>query len=209
LATLTATTRLLFIGDSITEVGWQDDPEQLGYGYVRLIRDQLAARDPASAPVVVNRGISAHQIPHLQARWQRDVLDLAPDIVSIYIGINDVYHGLMPGGAGCDMAGFVAGYRDIVGRTRQALPNATIVLCEPSVLWIDEHPTANARLKPYVQLVGHLAREIGATLVGLHDGFERARAARPDIPWTTDGIHPSGAGHMLVAHLWLRAMDLL
>lgn len=206
---LTASTKLLFIGDSITEWGRHQDPEQLGFGYVRLIRDQLAARDPATAPVVINQGISSQQIPHLQARWQHDVLDHAPDIVSIYVGINDVWHGLFPEAKGCPLPEFVNGYHDILARTRQALPRTTIVVCEPSVLWTPEQPSAHARLKPYVAVVRQLAHQLGAPLVGLHDGFEAARTARPDIAWTTDGIHPSGAGHALIARLWLAATGLL
>jgi lysophospholipase L1-like esterase len=206
---LCAATKLLFIGDSITEWGRLEDPEALGGGYVRLIHDQLAARDPVTAPIVINQGIRSHQIPDLQARWQRDVLDHTPDVVSIYVGINDVTYGLFPHTTGCPLPQFVAGYHDILERTRQALPAAIIVLCEPSVLWLPELPTANASLKPYVAVVRRLAHQLDAKLVGLHDAFEQARTARPDIAWTIDGIHPSSAGHALIARLWLAAMNLL
>jgi acyl-CoA thioesterase-1 len=209
MAVIGAASRLLFIGDSITDAQRQHDPERLGYGYVRLIRDHLAARDRATVPVVINQGISSQQLPDLEARWQRDVLEQAPDMVSIYIGINDVWHGLEPGHTGCDLPRFTTGYRAILDRTRQALPDATIVLCEPSVLWLPDHPSANDRLKPYVAAVRDLARQLGAPLVGLHDAFEQVRLERPDIPWTLDGVHPSDAGHALIAGLWLQAVGLL
>src|SRR4051812_7048232 len=100
--TLTARTRLLFIGDSLTDCGWKTDPEQLGAGYVRLVRDWLLAASPATAPLVLNRGISGNKIPDLQQRWKSDVLDLAPDVLSVFIGINDVWHSFTPGREGCD-----------------------------------------------------------------------------------------------------------
>src|ERR1700712_5153447 len=84
----------LFIGDSITDVGRRDEPEGLGNGYVRLIRDYLYAKDPVKAPRVINTGISGNRVTHLQKRWKEDVLDHAPDVVSIKIGINDVWHNL-------------------------------------------------------------------------------------------------------------------
>src|SRR5688500_11041895 len=92
----TRETKLLFIGDSITDAGWQGDREALGAGYVRLIHDLLLARDPAAAPNVINRGISGNKITDLAARWQRDVIALDPDMLSVMIGINDVWHDLVP-----------------------------------------------------------------------------------------------------------------
>jgi lysophospholipase L1-like esterase len=177
---------------------------------VRIVRDHLYAKDPPAAPRVLNRGISGNKIPDLQTRWQRDVLDLRPDILSIYIGINDVWHGLKPDRVGCSIDDFVAGYRDVLNQTRSALPAVTLVLCEPSVLWLDDPPDANARLKPYIHAVHGLARDFAAAaIVPLHRAFEHARAARPDVAWTTDGVHPTSAGHMLIARTWLAATGLL
>ena len=91
---LTRETKLLFIGDSITDCGRRTDPETLGDGFVRIIRDHLAATDPASAPQIINTGISGNRIPHLAKRWDADVLAHAPDVVSIMVGINEEADGL-------------------------------------------------------------------------------------------------------------------
>jgi acyl-CoA thioesterase-1 len=206
---LGASTKLLFIGDSITDCGRKKDEEQLGNGFVRNVRDYLAASDSAHCPTILNRGISGNKIPDLQNRWQRDVLDLAPDVLSIFIGINDVWHGLVPDRAGCDISSFAAGYRDILQQTRQSLPQTKIILCEPSVLWLDQHPGANEKLIPYISLIHELAKESNAiAVVPLHQAFEDARRLRNDIPWTTDGVHPTSAGHMLIALTWLTALGL-
>jgi acyl-CoA thioesterase-1 len=207
--TLTAATRLLFIGDSITASARQDDPEGLGFGYVRMIRDRLAARMSDAASAVTNRGTNSDCIADLERRWQRDVLDRAPDLLSINIGINDVWHTLPPDGPGADLGAFIASYRALLDQTRRALPQTAIVLCEPSVLWLPDRPEANQLVKPVVQLVRVLALQYRALAsVPLHDAFERARAAQPDVPWTVDGVHPSAAGDLLIAQTWLSATRL-
>jgi lysophospholipase L1-like esterase len=127
----------------------------------------------------------------------------------VFIGINDVWHGLVPGRDGCPIDRYVAGYRDVLGQTTARLPSVRLVLCEPSVLWLTEPADANDRLAPYVSAVHELAREFAAAaVVPLHGAFEQARAARPDIPWTTDGVHPTSYGHTLIAREWLRATGL-
>jgi acyl-CoA thioesterase-1 len=207
---VTSSTKLLFIGDSITDCGWRTCKEQIGNGYVRLIRDQLIVSDPANAPVVINRGISGNKMPDLQKRWQRDVLDQSPDIVSIYIGINDVWHGLLAGRDGCNIDAFVAGYRDVLGRTRQAIPKAGVVLCEPSVLWLSDPPDANEKLAPYVAAVHEIGREFDVDrVIELHSAFEKTRAIRPEFQLTTDGVHPTSTGHMLIARTWMVGAGLI
>jgi lysophospholipase L1-like esterase len=206
---LTPQTRLLFIGDSITDCDRRKDPEQLGNGFVRLIRDHLAVTRPAALPVIINRGISGNKIPDLQKRWQRDVIDERPDVLSVFIGINDVWHSFAPGRAGCEIDQYTAGYRDILSRTRGALPNCTLILCEPSVIWPPVHERGNELLQPFVRAVHAMAREFSAaSVVPLHDAFNSARAARPDIAWTTDGVHPTSSGHMRIARTWLQATGL-
>ncbi len=127
-------TRLLFVGDSITDCNRREDPDELGQGYVRLVADHLAAADPSRAPKVLNRGISGDKVPDLERRWQRDVLDLNPDVLSVFIGINDVWHGLVPDRQGCSLPDYIAAYQRILTSARAALPKLRLVLCEPSCL---------------------------------------------------------------------------
>src|SRR5690606_9560332 len=129
---------------------------------------------------------------------ERDVIEQRPDVLSVSIGVNDVWHGLMDGHEGCDIDRFTAGYRSVVGRTRRALPACKVVLCDPSSLWLTQPSDADARLKPYIEAIHRLGGEFGvACVVGLHAAFARARAAREDVAWTTDGVHPTSAGHAL------------
>jgi lysophospholipase L1-like esterase len=198
--------RLLFIGDSITDCNRRKDPDELGSGYVRLIADHLSAFDPWRAPAVLNRGISGNKVPDLEQRWQRDVIDLRPDVLSVFIGVNDVWHGFKPDRQGCTLPDYVAGYRRILGLAREALPHLQLVLCEPSSLRLAEPADAHAQLQPYVEAIGALAVEFEAdAVVPLYAAFNGAYEQRPDIAWTTDGVHPTSTGHMLIARSWLRA----
>lgn len=203
--------RWLFIGDSITDCGRRSCPEGLGNGYVRLVRDLLRAAHPAVAPEVLNQGISGNKITDLQSRWDEDVLAHKPDLVSIKIGINDVWHGLgdNPSG-GTSLEAFQSGLEEVLQRLKAALPAATVVLCEPSVIWPPAPEQGNSRLQPYIQAVRDVgARFEVATVVPLHAAFETRRTARPDIAWAPDGVHPSSSGHMLIARTWLGMLGLL
>src|SRR4051812_37101547 len=176
----TSQSTLLFIGDSITDCGWGDDPEKIGLGYVRMIRDWLRARDPANAPAVINRGISGNKVPDLAARWERDVIALSPDVVSIMIGINDVWHGLNPAwrpGVGIDQ--FITTYRQILMELRGRLPACRLVLCEPTVISPPAPVEGNEALKPYIVGVNQLGESFVAdAIVRVHEVFRRAEIAR-------------------------------
>ena len=201
--------RILFIGDSITDCGRQSDVEGLGDGYVRRIREITLARDPATAPIVINRGTSGHRIPDLAERWERDVIALEPDVVSIKIGINDVWRQIDGIGGGVLIDDFKSTYDALLTRTLSALPSCKLVLCEPTVFWppAERAELGQALIKPYVAAVNELADAFAVhAVVPLHSAFERAHAARPEVDWATDGVHPSSAGHMLIAERWLDAV---
>ena len=201
--------RLVFIGDSITDCGRNDDPEGLGFGYVRRIREITLARDPATAPDVINRGISGHRVPDLAERWDRDVIQLEPDVVTIKIGVNDVWRQIDGNGQGVLIDEFKTVYDQLLSRTLAALPACKIVLCQPTVFWppAAQHELGQQLIKPYVQAVDDLGDAFAVhAVVPLHTAFEKARAARPEVDWATDGVHPSSAGHMLIAEQWLEAI---
>lgn len=206
-----AQSRLLFIGDSITDCGRREDQaEAIGTGYVRRVRDWLRARDPVNAPSVVNMGISGNKVTDLQNRWQRDVLDHKPDVISVMIGINDVWHGLVPERAGVEIDAFIRTYRQILMELRARCPSCRLILCEPSVISPPAPPEGNERLQPYVRAVNDLANDfVAEAVVRLHGVFRDAEQKRPDIAWTTDGVHPTSSGHALIARTWLSTIGML
>ncbi|MEO6437488.1 MAG: SGNH/GDSL hydrolase family protein [Tepidisphaeraceae bacterium] len=208
--TFNAGSRLLFIGDSITDCGRRDDPQGVGEGYVLLVRDWLRSREPTAAPVVMNRGISGNKVTDLKTRWERDVIADAPDVVSVMIGINDVWHGFAPDGASVEIDAFRSTYREILMELRARRPGCRLVLCEPTIISPPAPQEGNDALRPYVRVVNDLAQDLLAdAVVRLHDVFRDAERTRPDIDWTTDGVHPTSTGHALIARTWLAATELL
>ena len=131
-----------------------------------------------------------------------------PQLVSIKIGINDVWHGLGEAGGGTSIEKFQRFYVEILERLRDALPEVTMVLCEPTIG--RPPPQGNKALAPYVTAVRELGAKFEArAVVPLHDAFNKAGMERPDIEWAPDGVHPSSSGHMLIARSWLASLGLL
>jgi acyl-CoA thioesterase-1 len=202
--------RWIFIGDSITDSDRMECPDAIGSGYVRGVRDWLRASLPAQAPQIINKGTSGNTILDLQRRWESDVIANEPQLVSVFIGINDVWHGLDGQGGGTPIKKYTEIYADILRRLKSACPLATIILCEPSAIWPPAPAEANELLKPYVQAVQDAGVAFGARgVVPLYRAFEKARSERPDIDWLPDGVHPSSSGHMLIARSWLASLGLL
>jgi len=132
-----ATTFILFQGDSITDCGRLREPgdpgHELGHGYPNLIASELSCRYPDSRLGFANRGRSGDRASDLYARWNEDALALAPDVISVLVGVNDVWRRMKgePSGA---FDRFERSYRGILSDTREFLPRARLILCEPFVL---------------------------------------------------------------------------
>ncbi len=201
--------RWIFIGDSITDCGRRECPDLLGSGYVRFIRDWLLALDPARAPHVINMGIAGNRVDQLEERWDRDILTQSPDLVSIKIGINDVWNFFREGRTGTPLETFATRMRNLLAPLRAAHPGARIVLCEPTVISPPASDAGNEKLAPYIALLSDLAAEFKTSLAPLHAPFLQAEKDRPDIAWTRDGVHPTTPGHMLIARTWLASQGLL
>jgi lysophospholipase L1-like esterase len=196
---------VLFQGDSITDAGRsREDDTQLGGGYANMVAAWYSAAHPERKVRFLNRGISGHRVKDLQSRWQADCLDLKPDVLSILIGINDVwrrYDSNDP--TTCDA--YEAAYRDILTQVRENL-DTRIILLEPFVLPTPPDREAWAEdLDPKRQAAARLAEEFDAAFVPLHSMFQDASQHREAGFWAGDGVHPSQAGHALIAQGWLAA----
>lgn len=194
---------VLFQGDSITDCGRLTDPDGgLGAGYVRLTADILRAAYPRSAPAVLNRGISGNRVADLRARWDRDAIELAPDLVSVLIGVNDTWRRYATGEA-TSVASYERDYRHVLGRVRDEL-GARLVLVEPFLVPVTaEQWTWREDLDPRIQVVRRLAAEFDAELLAA-DGLlnQAARAAGSPELVAPDGVHPTPLGHRVLAEAW-------
>lgn len=199
---------VLFQGDSITDAGRdRSDPNDLGTGYPLMTAGLIGMSHPEMNIKFVNRGISGHRVKDLQERWQEDCLDLKPTWVSIYIGINDCwrrYDAQDP----TSVEQFKTGYRDLLKQTKETL-DANLILLEPFVLPYPEDRKAwREDLDPKIHAVRELAAEFNALLVPLDGLFAAAAARREPAYWAPDGVHPSPAGHALIARAWMETMGL-
>ena len=196
---------IVFIGDSITDCGRNyEDASSLGGGYALMVAAQLGLQYPEKNLTVYNRGINGNRAVDLQERWDKDCLELNPDWVSIYIGVNDTWRH-MDSGQETTAAEFKASLRDLIERTK-ATGDTKLVLIEPFVLPMPEdRKTWRQDLDPKIHVVRELAREYGAQLVPLDGLFAAASMKAEPAFWAGDGVHPSPAGHALIADAWLKA----
>lgn len=197
--------RMVFIGDSITEAGKFTDSERLGTGYVRVIHDYLLTTYPTNVFEILNKGISGDRIDDLEARWQADVIDMKPDMVSISIGINDVWRQLKQ----AEMKQifpdeFERIYDDLLQQVRNKT-NAKIVLMEPTIIDENVLSIGNEKLQAYVQIIHTLAQKHDALIVPTHQAFMKYLEANRNELLTIDGVHMNSAGNMLMATTWLAA----
>jgi lysophospholipase L1-like esterase len=206
---------ILFQGDSITDTGrsreQQDKPNSgaaLGNGYAHFSAARILARHAEKRVQVFNRGISGNRIPDIYARVREDVLNVKPEILSVLIGVNDTWHHFMRN-AGVPHEKFGRVYRQFLGETRAELPAVQLVLCEPFVLTVgvvtSEWAADMARRRA---IVAEIAAEFSAVFVPFQAMFDEALRRAPAEYWLFDGVHPTPAGHALMAEKWLTTTGL-
>ncbi|HEY9323658.1 MAG TPA: GDSL-type esterase/lipase family protein, partial [Agromyces sp.] len=186
-------TTLVFAGDSITDSGRdRDDAASLGDGYVALV-----ARAVGDDATVVNKGIGGDRAVDLAARWD-DVLAAQPDVLTVYIGVNDMWRRFDsddPTSAE-DFEATVAG---LLESAREAGVER-LVLVEPFFVPVSEGQAAWLEdLDPKRAVVRRLAERFDATLVPLHDSVGAAAAAHGAPAIVPDGVHPTAQGAALIA----------
>jgi lysophospholipase L1-like esterase len=201
-------TVILFQGDSITDAGRDrkvqspNNTQGLGRGYPNLIGGALLADYPRQQLTIHNRGISGNKVPDLAARWQQDAVDLKPDVLSILIGVNDIWHKL-GGRYDGTVEDYETGYRELLQQTLEKLAGVRLVICEPFVLrcgavndtWFPEFDQRRA-------VANKLAAELKLDRVPFQSMFDAAVELAPPEYWAGDGVHPTLAGHALMAKTW-------
>jgi acyl-CoA thioesterase I len=203
-----ANDRILFTGDSITDCGRvREEAGHLGFGYPAFTAAHLQARLAAPELKIFNRGISGNRASDLLARLQSDLLDLKPTVVSILIGINDTWRRYDCNDP-TDAATYERNYRAVLEGIATHL-KARVVLLEPFLLHVPKDRYAwRDDLNPKIDVVRKLAAEFGAELLPLDGLFAQAATQAPAAYWAEDGVHPSAAGHALIAETWLENAGL-
>ena len=202
---------VLFQGDSVTDCGRDRNatnanaPAALGNGSPLLVTAAALAAHPDRDLKFYNRGVSGNKVPDLEDRWQRDTLELKPDVLSILIGVNDFWHKLNNGYTGT-VEDYETQYTALLIETRRALPHVRLIILEPFVLrccevnqrWFPEFTARQAA-------AARVATRAGATFVRLQKVFDQRVRKAPPQYWAPDGVHPTAAGHAVIAEQWRKA----
>ena len=208
--------KILFFGDSITDCGRdRNNPTvgngRFGSGYVMQAAGRLFEKDPEKYEVI-NTGISGNRIVDLYARAKVDLWNYEPDVISILIGINDIWHELSYNN-GVELDRFERIYDMLLEDTKKVLPNARIVLCEPFVLEggstcaIEEMPDRYERFKQiygYAKEIKKLADEYGLYFLPLQEKFSEGESRIGSKFYAPDGVHPNVGGSALIASEWVK-----
>ena len=203
---------VLFQGDSITDSGRARSQapnlasRRFGYGYVFFIAGRLMAEKPTYDLNLINRGISGNTVTDLTSRWDADCIQLKPNVLSILIGVNDIWHTFQ-GTYNGTVEKYETGYRALLERTVKALPEVKLVICEPYVLrcgtvtdkWFPEFDHYRAVAKK-------MSEDFKTKFVPFQTMFDNAVKDTEPTYWSEDGVHPTIAGAALMANEWLKVV---
>lgn len=231
---------ILFSGDSITDGNrgkCMDCNHIMGHGYQYIVAGRLALDNAENMPKFINKGYSGETAADLLEKWQADVIDNKPTILSILVGVNDggygYFNGLTPDEAALRHE---TNLRAILEKTRNELGDIKIVLCEPFYFPLDPtdrsyrftpHPDGvegpfkrpdsddpedsvayrEAANKKIRAATKKLAEEFNCVFVPLYDKIKENTERSRTEYFIWDGTHPSIAGHMIIAEEWLKALD--
>ena len=205
---------ILFQGDSITDAGRDkkktefNNTECMGKGYALVAGSKLLAEHADKNLKIFNKGISGNKVYQLADRWDEDCLQIKPNVLSIFVGVNDYWHTLTAAKYTGTIDTYKTDYRKLIDRTKQALPDVKLIICEPYAVngvkavtdeWYPAFPKYQAAAR-------EIADEYGAGFVPFQAVIDKAIKQAPGVYWTGDGVHPNMAGITLLANAWLEAV---
>lgn len=202
--------KLVFIGDSLIEAYRVEEhacpSRRLGMGWVFLAMADLMAGFPGKPWEPVNRGIPGNRLRDIAQRWERDCLAYAPDVVTLGVGANDTRR-VLKDGEGDSVERYESGLLSLLERWRAAMPCARVFVMEPFLVPTGQATPAHmADIEARAGAARRSALAGGACFVELGTLFCEKLPLAPAPFWAYDGIHPTPAGHRLIADAWLSAL---
>ena len=211
-------TKVVFLGDSITQQGENFEGEGTYKGFITSLRENISQEVE-----LINKGIGGNKVPDLLLRYNDDVLKLKPNIVFIYIGINDVWHKY-DWGSGTDIDIYEKGLRKIITDIKAV--GAKIILCTTTVIGenngefklnnnfkdIDTMEIMNKDLDAFSDVVRNLSSEFNTDLLDLRKKFKEYISENNDqnMPkgvLTSDGVHLNNEGNKLIADAMIKFLN--
>ena len=190
--------KILFQGDSVTDAGRdRRDFHQMGPGYPRYAAERLQADHPDLPLTFINLGISGNRTDQLFDRLYDDAIALQPDVISILIGINDVWHRYSHRIETTDEQ-IECNYRAILERL-QKQTNAKIVIMAPFLLDCEGKDEIRRDLGTVLPIIRRLADKYADAYVPLDELFAAALPTQPEPHfYSADGVHPNAEGAMFI-----------
>lgn len=193
--------RVIFFGDSITQAGVQPG------GYITRIDSMCKTEGKGDIYEFVGAGIGGNKVYDLYLRMDNDVLAKNPDVVIIYIGVNDVWHKSSYG-TGTDPDKFEKFYQAIIDKLKTK--NARIILCTPAAIGekTDFSNPQDGDMNEYSNIIRRISSKNNLPLVDLRKAFlDYNLKNNPDNKdrgiLTTDRVHLNVRGNQLVAdEMW-------
>ena len=209
---------IVFNGDSITDAGRdRANTENMGRGFPLLIKAALNFEFPGEY-VFHNLGVSGNRMPDMYARLPGKTLGLKPDYLSLLIGVNDIWHGIMGMGNGSvSPEKYEMLFNMYIEEIKSELPDIKIIILEPFVLkgektrdcyevrerWSMFRDGVHAM----AEKAARVAEKQGAKFIPLRHLFDEACEKAPVSNWLYDGVHTAPAGHELIKREWLKAFN--
>lgn len=204
--------RILFQGDSITDAGRsRDDDINKGTGYATLVSAELGFDYPNEYEFI-NRGVGGDRIMELYGRIKRDIINLKPDVISILIGVNDVWHEINWQN-GISVKKFERIYNMMIEEIKEELPNTQIIILEPFILkgigTVGKWEEFRSKIEANAEVSRKIADKYNLKFVPLIEKFNKAIQVAPSEYWLYDGVHPTSAGHELIKREYIKAFKEL
>ena len=201
------TKKVIFFGDSITQAGVQPN------GYITVMKDMLRHEGDSADYDLIGAGIGGNKVYDLYLRLEDDVLSKSPDIVVIYVGVNDVWHK-SSSGTGTDADKFEKFYRAIIKKVQSA--NAKVILVTPATIG-EKKAYMNQQdgdLNKYSGIIKSIGSDMNLPVIDLRILFENYEQQHNtnDVDrgvLTVDGVHLNDAGNKLVAETIMKAIKNL
>ncbi|MGN6493495.1 MAG: SGNH/GDSL hydrolase family protein [Agriterribacter sp.] len=193
--------KVIFFGDSITQAGVGPT------GYITVLQQTLAKSGKANQFDLIGAGIGGNKVYDLYLRLEDDVLSKKPDLVFVYIGINDVWHKRTHG-TGTDADKFEKFYNKLIDKIQAA--GAKVVICTPTVIGEkkDNVNELDGDLNKYAEIIRGIAKNKKVDLLDLHKNIvDYISQHNPENKYsgvlTSDGVHMNEEGNKFLAEQFL------
>ena len=199
--------KILFQGDSITDAGRDKrNYHHLGNGYPKYSAELISKAHTDIDFEFINFGISGNRTCQLFDRLYSDAIAFEPDIISVMVGINDVWHRhshrIMTKDAQIE-----ANYRAILSDLKK-YTNAKIIVISPYLLDCDDKEPVREDLKTVIPMIKRLAEEFADAYIPLNEYFDEALKCAPEkLYYSEDGVHTNQNGAQFIAKIYAQTVE--